>query len=86
MGEVLAAKPNDPSSILEHHTVEGENQYPEIVLWPPQPLCNMHLYMHIKKMLTKTSEVTWLDWRGGLVDKAPDVEAWKLELEALEPT
>lgn len=32
MGEVLAAKPNDPSSILEHHTVEGENQYPEIVL------------------------------------------------------
>lgn len=32
VGEVLAAKPDDPSSIPGHHTVEGENQYPEIVL------------------------------------------------------
>lgn len=32
MGEVLAAKPNDASSIPGHHTVEGENRYPEIVL------------------------------------------------------
>lgn len=32
VGEMLAAKPDNPSSIPGHHTVEGENQYPEIVL------------------------------------------------------
>lgn len=44
--KVLAAKPDDLSLIPGTHMVEGKNQRPQVVLWPPQVHCGTHTSIH----------------------------------------
>jgi hypothetical protein len=42
--KVLAAKPDDLSSIPGTHVVEGKSRRPQVVLWPPQVHYGIHTH------------------------------------------
>lgn len=44
--EVLAAKPDNPSSVPGVHMVEGENQLPLIFLWPTHASHALSVHIH----------------------------------------
>lgn len=48
--KVIAAKPDYPSSILRTNTMEGENQFPQVVLCPP-PHMHRHPFRQINKQM-----------------------------------